>query len=276
MKLPNYTLVAILVVSMATFFTACDDTKVGCTDPTAANYDPDAEESDDSCIYPPDHNVRFKVEANVDGLPFEMNSTYVNAANQAYNVAFFQFYLSHITLIAEDDSEVELAEVVLYDMSDDDPSITTTVPAGNYKAVRFGVGLDEELNNTDPTILAADHPLSWNQGTHWAWIKYRFIMMEGKVDANPDATILENDYAYHTGLDVLFREVTLNRSVTVTSMDDITDETVGDVSISLNVNRIFGETTDPLDMIAEPVTHSEGDEFALAQLLTNNFVDALE
>lgn len=291
---------AVLIICLPLIFQSCDDPIIGCTDPTATNYNPDATESDNTCLYtivgctdptatnynpdatesdntlctyPLGYNVRFKVAPHVNGVPFEMNTPYINAANQRYQIAFFRCYLSRITLIAEDNSAVELAEVVLYDFSDADPSIKVAIPAGNYKAIHFDVGLDEALNNTDPVTVAADHPLSWNQGTYWSWIKYRFIMMEGKVDADPSANTFEYDFAYHTGLDVLHREIALTRSLTVPALEE---NTVSDILVNLDIQRIFGDAANPLDMIENNVTHSEGDTFPLAELITNNFVNGLE
>ncbi|MBI3882575.1 MAG: cytochrome C peroxidase [Verrucomicrobia bacterium] len=55
------------------------------------------------------------------------------------------------------------------------------IPAGEYRALRFAVGLDSTTNKGDPAKHAADHPLNPNlNGLHWTWQSgYIFLAVEG-------------------------------------------------------------------------------------------------
>ncbi|MBL9117204.1 MAG: cytochrome C peroxidase [Verrucomicrobiaceae bacterium] len=57
------------------------------------------------------------------------------------------------------------------------------VPDGNYKAVRFNVGLPEETNRANPAQWPPNHPLHPElNGMHWGWLGgYVFAAIEGKV-----------------------------------------------------------------------------------------------
>lgn len=61
----------------------------------------------------------------------------------------------------------------------------------NLESVTFHLGVDEEANHADPSLLPWTHPLAPKfPSMHWGWAAgYRFIALEGKSGANIDQDI---------------------------------------------------------------------------------------
>lgn len=69
------------------------------------------------------------------------------------------------------------------------------LPAGEYKAIRFRIGLDEATNQSDPNRYAADHALNPQvNGLHWGWQGgYIFMALEGRFLKEGK----ESGFSYH-------------------------------------------------------------------------------
>lgn len=74
------------------------------------------------------------------------------------------------------------------------------VPPGEYRALRFAIGVDAETNAADPTRWPAEHPLNANlNGLHWSWQGgYIFLALEGHFRTGNDAS---RGYSYHFARD---------------------------------------------------------------------------
>lgn len=70
------------------------------------------------------------------------------------------------------------------------------LPAQEFKAIRFRVGLNSKLNASDPQDWPADHPLHPDVcGLHWGWRSgYVFLALEGHWSPAPGKT---GGYSYH-------------------------------------------------------------------------------
>ncbi|MEQ1859725.1 MAG: MbnP family protein [Chthoniobacteraceae bacterium] len=82
------------------------------------------------------------------------------------------------------------------------------VPPGEYRALRFAVGLDPATNTGDPARWAAEHPLNPNlNGLHWTWQGgYIFLALEGHFRTGDSAP---RGYSYHFARDANRTLVTL-------------------------------------------------------------------
>lgn len=71
----------------------------------------------------------------------------------------------------------------------------TGIPKGEYKGVRFRIGLDEATNKSNPNLYAADHALNPQvNGLHWGWQGgYVFMALEGRWQNGGK----EDGFSYH-------------------------------------------------------------------------------
>ena len=253
--------------------------KDGCTDPSANNYDEDATRYDGSCTYDPipapaepdTPNVVLKLQPLIGGSNLLLEELYQTSDGNTVRVETFKIYMSNIRLVKTDDSEVLVRELALFDF---DPDVMTTqlaldVTPGDYKEVRFNLGLSETQNALDPTDFAQDHPLSNDQNMHWDWnSKFIFVKFDGRSDTTGTASNFDHNFAYHVGADELYTEVTgLMETLT------LADDTEATVTINLEVEEFWSQGVQPIDLKVDNSTHTLNN-MPLAQQFIGNVVAA--
>ncbi|HEY0615844.1 MAG TPA: MbnP family copper-binding protein [Candidatus Elarobacter sp.] len=111
-----------------------------------------------------------------------------------------RFYVSEVRLVAADGRETPVAldedrawqshGVALLSWcadgrTDVHETITGTVPSGDYRGVRFTLGVPDPLNHADATL--ADAPLNVT-GMFWSWQDgYKFLRLDMRIAAGPGA-----------------------------------------------------------------------------------------
>lgn len=131
--------------------------------------------------------VTLRFDARVGNDAFACGRTYVTAANVAFEVADFRFYVHDAQLLKADGSAVPITleqdgkwqrgNAALLDFEDKTGAcgngtaetrheVRGTVPAGEYRGVRFTLGLPFALNHQDATIAQA--PFSYTS-LFWNW-----------------------------------------------------------------------------------------------------------
>jgi len=253
----------------------------GCTDPAALNYDSLANSDDGSCLYDStagEFTLDFK--ALVNGAPLVMkDSVYKNVLDYYYKMETIRFYVSNLHLVKDDDSEILVKDVSYLDLenshravSADGEKITALAPVGNYKGIRFAIGVDPAVNNGDPSVYPNDHPLSIFRNMHWTWADgYIFLKLEGKMDSVADGNqSLTQLFVYHCGNNPLYKEWSFTKDFSISPSGAF------EYDMAINVDKIFYSSTDTLDARHEAVTHSEENLFALAERVMNLFAGAIE
>ncbi len=211
-----------------------------------------------------DGEVTLRIAGQFQEKDFALNTPYTSSSGQYMEFIDFKFYLSNIVLIDEKDEEVELSEVILYKFKTPE-NIQAAVPSGTYKAIRFDIGLNEDLNASDPNTFEVEHPLSYAHNTHWDWASmYRFVMMDGRVDTT-QADNFAKTFSYHTGFDDLWRTTTIEQEFTVSEEENT------NLVLNLQIDQIFNGSK-PVDVFEENVSHSLTD---IATRLSDNFVESL-
>ena len=167
---------------------------------------------------------------------------------------------------------VEGADVSLIDFSVHAQHIESTLEAGTYDAVRFGMGLPPEINtDIDPASYPNSHPLSviGSAGMFWTWSSgYIFVKYEGKFALETGTQLLE-PVSYHCGTDASYRTVTLELSEPLV----IASETTENLTLTLDAAKALNGTNDAIDLAVDPVTHNaQGD--SLGGRMMDLLVDA--
>ncbi|MEL6650783.1 MAG: MbnP family protein [Bacteroidota bacterium] len=241
-----------------------------------------------SCENPIDAlgSVRVEFSPVVETQAFAGGDIYTSPAGRQYRINFFRMYVSDISLIKEDGTEVLLSEVDLYDLAADGSgqdfgqSYTyADVEAGTYKGIKFGIGLPARLN-TDPASYAVDHPLSIGNQMYWSWrAGYRFISIEGKVDSSQamSGAELRQSFGYHIGKDSVNSPNNIYYEMVYDGPDDgftLAENEEFDIEFSVDVNEIFFNQTSPIDLVSEAVSHSvPGEQFDLSVRIAENLVN---
>lgn len=206
--------------------------------------------------------VNFIPKFNQEVIDF--SATYQNAQQQYFKVDLLAFYLSNIALIGEDEKIYSIEEIVLYDVSNP-PLITTVLPAQNYKAITFNIGVDSMRNQRHPTEFPATHPLG-NTSYYWGWAtKYIFAKLEGKFTEDATTELFDNAYLYHLGLDSLYRHKEVTKPIVLQA------EESNEVTVTINLNTVF----DNLNLIETPTSQSF-DDWPTAVKVMDKLTDSME
>lgn len=127
--------------------------------------------------------VELKINLRIGDQPMQFGQTYQTPQGQRYQIDMLKFYISDVALVRPDGSEVKVDGLALVDFKRDAPTqgvsvLKMDVPAGQYRGIRFNVGVPRELNHLDASTQQM--PLGVNSGMYWAWNPgYIFYRLEG-------------------------------------------------------------------------------------------------
>ncbi len=242
-------------------------------------------------IIPPAPTINLKFIAVANNAPLVFNTTITNVNAQRYLINYLAFYVGNIRLIGTDNVEHSIKDIVLVNFDDsiakDDPtrdpsvvgtSFSLTGIAGNFKAIKMGIGVPAALEPAQSGKTDVDypigHPLGFNRGMYWdPWSIYRFAIITGRVDTNKVKPSTPTwPFSYHTGFDSLYREVSFSDNFSISNGQSHT------ITIQLDVNKIFYNASYTTDLFSENQTHmSQGNikEGLLGVKITNSLVIAL-
>lgn len=193
-------------------------------------------------------DLKLNFRAEYAGRPLAIQrESYGYPTGGELKLLLFQYYVSDLELLPADGSAaVRLSEIDLirYMSAIDNASTERNyrVPTGDYRGLRFGLGVKPALNAIDPNNFAADYVL--NEAEFWNE-KARYVF--AKIEANAD---LENDgkydagLSYHLGNNALYSTVSFDRRFKVGS-DTPEITLVADVLKALSANGQSFDIEDP-------------------------------
>lgn len=218
---------------------------------------------------PPSVTIAWKAQNK--GVDIIKGGNLKDVENRNFNFSALRFYVNNISLVGVDDVVTESKSVFLYDLGKNEFDIYYNFPAGKYKAIRFGLGLDPTTNESNPNSFADDHPLSIEQGMYWDMLKYRFLVMEGNFDNSPTGTGTPNQpFALHIGTDAMYRTVEIFKSIEITDGNN-------ELDIPFEVNQILYTTGDTIKLTEHYSNDSNTPEqLVIGNKMMTNFKNALE
>lgn len=162
----------------------------------------DKKEPDEEPVPVPSTNtatVKLFFQDVVDNENLEFNKKYLNQNGDTFTVNKFNYYISNIVLVKEDNgtwAETSSYHLIKHSGSSSDNYIDLNgVPPGNYKDIRFMLGVDSTRNvsgaqtgDLDPAKVG-DMFWSWNTG-------YIFLKLEGTAPKSP---AVNKSIVYHIG-----------------------------------------------------------------------------
>lgn len=138
--------------------------------------------------------LKISIENVVNGQPLVLNTgAYTNANGDAFTVTRYRYFISNIELTADDGSKYTESESYHLIDQEDAASMQFVIspPAGNYKSVKFLLGVDS-LKNVSGAQTGALGPGS---GMFWDWNSgYVMAQFEGTSASSPEGILL-----FHTG-----------------------------------------------------------------------------
>ncbi len=219
-------------------------------------------------------NLHFKAVFGEEPLQmFERSYAYEDGMEVKFQL--FNFYLTDAALLESDKAEGETlfdVELVSYEDILDEGAAREgvsfripDVPPGRYESLRLGLGLNEELNATQPGDYAIGHPLTDN---FWSWaMGYIFFKIEGNADLNGDGEFTEK-LTFHIGGDDFYHHLDFPGSIEVPSGGET------DVVFEVDLRRVLVDGKGSyLDFRKTTIDHTN--DLELAAFLADNFSEAI-
>lgn len=215
-----------------------------------------------------DQNLTFKFTPKMGSQPFALEQIYTNSFGQRYRVDKIAFYVDNIKLVNANGTEETIKNIDFIDFANLKET-KLKLPAGNYTAIKFGLGLDVANNNIDPTVgtgvLGFEYDEYW-----WSWAsKHIFTKIEGDVETVLNSNNFNEGFVYHLGLDELYQTVTIERNIA------LTDTELSTIEVAINVQKLFDGNTNQLNLLTENNTQTF-DNMPLALKVRDNLAACLE
>lgn len=157
-------------------------------------------------------DVTLRINHLLGNDQFLFNTEHDNNLSQAFMVTRLQYYVTRISIVYDGGQTLAISDdtVALINANDgaysDIPLGNINVP--NIESVKFHIGVFSPVNNADPSLYAAGHPLApQSPSMHWGWASgYRFLVYEGKGGTNFAQTFqfhaLDNPNYFETEVNV--------------------------------------------------------------------------
>ena len=198
---------------------------------------------------------------NNSEFSFELDSLIQNQTKDTLVYSRADFLLSNFQLISNDDSIISFEDTFAFIKikSSDTVKLPLAIPSGNYKELRFDIGLDSSYNHSDPAIWQGGHPLNPSlNNLHWGWTGgYVFAALEGYYQNNG----VKTPWIYHVALDEDKTRVSLQGSLDLNDFKTL--------EIKWDSEKVFSATHTIRPALDGDFTHSSNDEGLAVKLAKN-------
>jgi hypothetical protein len=205
-----------------------------------------------------DHSL--KLNLMMGKTPLEMGKSYKTPAGASFTVELLKFYTSNVQLVkADGDSQMatglSLTTFLAPGIEENQPSSSQVLqggqvlnakasqgatffalkaPAGDYKGLRFEVGVPKDLNHRDASTMPM--PLGLESGMFWAWNPgYIFMRLEGKVLVDGK----QQPWLLHMGTDNW--RMSINQFDLATNKIKITVDGKSSTTLNFDLEKVFSK-----------------------------------
>ncbi len=139
---------------------------------------------------------------------------------------------------------------------------------GEYSKLAFGIGVPAELNKKTPKDFKDPELLS-DYSAYWdSWKSYIFSRIEGAADGNGDG-LFDDSFTYHTGFDKMYRNITLDKTISVK------ENAVTRITVEIDLYKILSTTDRTVSVLTETQSHGPNEE-GLAKFIMDNYQAAVK
>lgn len=195
------------------------------------------------------------------------NIAYENSAGRTISLNMAQLYISDIQLVRSDGSLYNITGKNILKTLEEQTFQVGEVPVGNYKSVRFKVGLPPQVNAMTPEAsadsLILKKPAMWFGSTPQP-DGYVFLNVQGKVDTSADLSHPPVPFVYKIGTNANYVQVTMGEQNFSVEEDKATFS-----HIVIDYSKLFkGVTLNQAGQLS--VTTVDDNNTSIAQKIVNN------
>lgn len=186
------------IFAAATFFASCSD-----------------DDNNNQNITGTFGDAELYFDNGVSGDALVPGTTYNNSQGEHLTINRFNYIISNVVLIDVNGNEMVYPKEESYFVISEEAGLKTihleNIPAGDYKSIRFGIGVDAQRYLQGETAQQSFWDFAEANNLTWTWSTgYRFINFEGTYTSANNATALP--FQVHQGSNSAtdnYREVTL-------------------------------------------------------------------
>jgi len=210
----------------------------------------------------------------------------VTAPGGHYYIDLLRFYLGFPRLVKTDGTEVPMSNLCIVALDKYLPynsiygnTFTFSVPAGDYKAVRFGVGLPPAINDTVKHYHNGPFdPLNQVYGLVWQMsFTFRDIALQMYTDTSKAQNLTPTRPLFVHVLEDgdtlnLYHDLEFDKAFTISSGSTFVD------NFNIDANQVFFPSSSPIDIKtagSTDMTNADKTGIALGLQLDNNFAKAI-
>jgi hypothetical protein len=170
--------------------------------------------------------LAFHIHTNIDTMEVEdYDSVYTTTAGRKIAVHKSQLYISNIQAVKLDGSTYDITGIIKLMKQGEEEYVIGNVPAGNYKSIKFNVGLSATTNaaipaNSDSTL---NQPAMWFGNTAQP-SGFIFLNFEGTIDTTTagNASVSQmQTFNYKIGTGMNLKTVTMPDQNYTVSADQV-------------------------------------------------------
>jgi hypothetical protein len=189
-------------------------------------------------------DAEFFFDNGVAGDALTLGSTYTNSNGEWLTIDRLNYIVSNFVLVDENGNEFNYPKNDSYFIIDEEKGMLTAhlenIPAGNYKQVKLGIGVDRERYLQGETAQQSFWDLATAHDMTWTWSTgYKFILFEGRYKTSVNG--VSKDFKVHQGSTSAvnnYRNVTLN----LPSTARVRPGEMPNIHIKTNVNVLLDGT----------------------------------
>ncbi len=195
-------------------------------------------EQTDNIENTPKGTLMFHLHTYLDENEVDLyNAIYTNDDGRSISLSRAQLYLSEIELVKLDGSTYVIPNNKIFKILDQETFEAGEVPVGNYKGIKFKVGVNSSINSNVPSAMADSnifkHTEMWMNNTVQP-DGYAFLNVQGTIDTTSDLSGTMVPFTYKIGSNANFKQVTMPEK-----NFSIQENQAEYAHIKINYNKLF-------------------------------------
>lgn len=247
----NRSSIILALLATLTFFSACKD-------------------KPEDVIVAPSPKIELTLEPYFDETPISTIET-IFTTEEGYQLKLREFKIIFTSI---KNGTKTISDAAMYSFEKGKSFIKTDGTSQGLGSLNFNVGVEENLNHSDPSAFPNDHALNILNASdmHWSWNPgYIFFKIEMLADTLDDGIANFNHIvSYHVGKDECFKNVQLS-NINWVNAGNLTEQ----LRLKVDIKKILRNGGSIVDVKTESVTHSAPEQMAISLKLAANFQSAI-
>jgi hypothetical protein len=205
--------------------------------------------------------VKLKFTPEFKGQKMDWLKSQINQSDDTFTFSKVKFLMSNITFEKMNGEFYKVPDAYGFISLNGGPdSFYVKAPKGEYKSIRFYVGLDSAINHGDPLQWGNTHPLSPSiNDMHWGWAGgYIFNVVEGNYMKNG----VNTPFSFHVA--------TLKNARTHGFIENYTLKEKNTVFFKISMDKYFDNVSNLSLKIDGSTSHSGDIDPLMDKFMTNS------